>query len=91
MPVILDAELTIDVALTIDGEMQEDILVDGEQGLIQYYSNYQSYGGATTVTPTEQQQVLNTNGLLMQSNITVQPIPTNYGKITWDGTKITVT
>lgn len=50
----------------------------------------QHYEGPTEVTPTEETQVLETQGLFMDQNITINPIPSNYGKITWDGSVLTV-
>lgn len=48
------------------------------------------YNGPYTVTPTQETQVLATEGYKMTDNVTVNPIPSNYGLITWDGSKITV-
>lgn len=48
------------------------------------------YEGQYVVTPSEETIVLNTNTFTMQGNVTINPIPSNYGKITWDGTKLTV-
>ena len=48
------------------------------------------YGGATEVTPSAETQVLQTNNFRMTDNITINPIPSNYGLITWDGSTITV-
>lgn len=91
MPLTLDANIELDVSLTVDGFFDMDELLEGEVGTIQYYSDYTSYSGATTVTPTEDTQVLGTSGTLVLTNITVNPIPTNYGKITYNGSTITVT
>lgn len=49
------------------------------------------YEGPYTVTPSEETQVLETAGLTCRSNITVLPIPTNYGRIAWNGSVLTVT
>ena len=48
------------------------------------------YTGDYSVTPSAEAQVLQTDGLRMTDNITVNPIPNNYGLITWDGSTITV-
>ncbi len=48
------------------------------------------YLGETEVTPSAETQVLQTNGLMLQANITINPIPSNYGLITWNGSTITV-
>ena len=49
-----------------------------------------TYTGETTVTPSEEEQTLLTDGFLMANNITINPIPSNYGLITWDGSKLIV-
>ena len=48
------------------------------------------YTGATDVIPSEQVQTLETAGKELLRNITVQPIPSNYGKITYNGSTILV-
>lgn len=48
------------------------------------------YEGQYIVTPNENTQTLVTSGKTLDQNITVKPIPNNYGLITYDGTKITV-
>lgn len=48
------------------------------------------YEGDYVVTPTQSTQTLSTAGMKMTDNVTINPIPSNYGLITWDGTTITV-
>lgn len=48
------------------------------------------YEGAYEVTPTQETQILETAGLVMNSNVTIEPIPSNYGLITWNGSVLTV-
>lgn len=48
------------------------------------------YTGETEITPSAEAQVIPTAGLTMLSNITVNPIPSNYGLITWNGSTLTV-
>ncbi len=48
------------------------------------------YDGADTVTPSGQQQRLQTEGLMMRGDVIIEPIPQNYGLVTWDGIKITI-
>lgn len=49
-----------------------------------------AYEGSYTVIPGTVAQVLQTAGKSMAENVTVGPIPQNYGLITWNGTVITV-
>ena len=48
------------------------------------------YEGETVFTPTRQTQTIQAEGFLFSENITINPIPSNYGLITWDGVTITV-
>ena len=49
-----------------------------------------SYEGPYEVTPGEDTQTLATDSLYMRGNITINPIPSNYGLITWNGSTLTV-
>ena len=48
------------------------------------------YAGPYTVTPTNEEQVLATYHKTMTGNLTINPIPSNYGLITWNGSTLTV-
>ena len=48
------------------------------------------YEGAYEVTPTQSAQVLPTEHRSMAQNVVINPIPSNYGLITWDGSVLTV-
>ena len=48
------------------------------------------YSGPYTVTPTQSTQTLPTEGLMMNHDVTVNPIPSCYGLITWNGSVLTV-
>ena len=48
------------------------------------------YQGPYEITPSEETQILETASRETLQNITINPIPSNYGRIAWDGTKIRV-
>ena len=48
------------------------------------------YTGAYEVTPSQETQTLETYNKRMTDNVTINPIPSNYGLITWNGAFITV-
>ena len=54
------------------------------------YVERDPYTGDYTITPSAEEQVLETRNLRMTDNITINPIPNNYGLITWNGSTITV-
>jgi len=53
-------------------------------------SVYPEYHGATEVTPNNETQTLLTADEIVHSNIIINPIPSNYGLIGWDGSALTV-
>lgn len=48
------------------------------------------YGGDYAVTPSAETQTLPTEGTIMAADLVINPIPSNYGLITYDGSIITV-
>ena len=82
----------------LDLELDEDALaldvadVALEWGSDEYVrvvnANADEYDGPYEATPTEAAQTFATTGKLMVREFTVNPIPTNYGRITYDGTTI---
>ena len=83
-----------DAALTnvLDGDVSLNNIIDGD-GVIAYMPQsgaYPDYDGATEITPNQETQVLNTAFKSVLTNITINPIPSNYGLITWDGATLTV-
>lgn len=49
-----------------------------------------TYHGVYEVTPSPETQILGTQGKLLEEDVVVNPIPSNYGLITWNGVVITV-
>ena len=48
------------------------------------------YTGAYEVTPSGETQTLETKNKRMTDNVTINPIPNNYGRIAWNGTTLIV-
>lgn len=49
-----------------------------------------TYKGEYVFTPSSEEQVVPLNGKMATDDILINPIPSNYGLITWDGSVITV-
>lgn len=49
-----------------------------------------SYEGDYEVTPSGETQILETEELYLKGDIVINPIPSNYGLITYNGSEITV-
>ena len=58
--------------------------------VVKEYVDVQTYTGEYEITPSAETQTLNTAGLRLTRNVTVNPIPQNYGLITWNGAFLTV-
>lgn len=54
------------------------------------YPVQEEYQGVTEITPTQETQTLRTAQLLMPVDIVINPIPSNYGLISWSGRGILV-
>lgn len=48
------------------------------------------YDGHYIITPSSEEQVLETDGKLMLDNVVINPIPQNYGLVTWNGSELTI-
>ena len=54
------------------------------------YADVSDYRGAYEATPSEETQVFTTDRKRMTQDFTVHPIPSNYGRIAWNGTALLV-
>jgi len=54
-------------------------------------TEYPVYEGETVFTPTRQTQTVVTSRKVVLDNITINPIPRNYGLVTYNGSIITIT
>lgn len=53
-------------------------------------SNNPIYTGPYEVTPSQEAQILHTDDKLATEDIIVNPIPSNYGLITWNGSYLRI-
>lgn len=63
---------------------------DAEFRSVQVVVDVDEYTGTYEVTPSDETQTLQTSGLRMLGNVTINPVPSNYGRITWNGLGIRV-
>ena len=49
-----------------------------------------TYEGDYEFTPSDEQQTIATTNKLLLDNIIINPVPSNYGKIEWNGSYLTV-
>lgn len=58
--------------------------------IVRDYTDRDPYTGDYVVTPSEETQTLETYNKRMTDNVTINPIPNNYGRIAWNGTTLIV-
>lgn len=64
---------------------QDGFSVDFGQG-----SPSGEYAGPYEVTPSDETQVLNTRNKLLDGDVIINPIPSNYGRLEWNGQRLLV-
>ena len=80
---------SISEVASIDAELSEVETISAEI-TIPTYINVDVYDGEYEFAPTTETQVINTTNKTLTNNIVISPIPSNYGRITWDGGRLTI-
>lgn len=70
------------VAARIDATADLAVVTRSEE-----HSHYQ---GGVTYTPSDSVQIVATKDLVLDDDITINPIPSNYGRVEWNGAFLTV-
>jgi len=78
--VVINGNVTCKCGFSLSGDL---ICAPGSQEI-------PDYDGPYTVTPTLETQTLLTQNKKTTNNITIVPIPSNYGLITWNGSYLKV-
>lgn len=75
-------------AVQLQGSLSCEEQLGGSFHLYELPEN--QYQGSYVFTPSAESQTIHTGGTTLLSNITINPIPSNYGLITYNGVTITV-
>lgn len=91
MPISPGAQVTASVSAgaAVAASVSPSAAIDVDIGT-QTYRTPDPYEGSYEVTPTDSTQTFATSGLTMTADFVVNPIPSNYGLITWNGSVLTV-
>ena len=73
-----------DARIQIDGNAESGVFMLIREGA------YPAYTGDTEITPGEEGITLATQNKTVLSDIVINPIPSNYGRITWNGSTLRV-
>lgn len=88
--------MTIPIKLTVAGDTNIPVTVSENQSIPLgvnteiHESQLESYAGPYVATPSASTQTFPMYGKIATDDFVVDPIPSNYGLITWNGTVITV-
>lgn len=83
-----NARLIDDSAFSVVLHDETDMSV--EFGNVIKVADFNIYDGEYTITPTDEVQIINTKEKLLTEDVVVQPIPQNYGRISYNGYSLTV-
>ena len=86
--VVLDGSCTLQSRL--DGRCSLSNQLDGNPFTVLTVHDVEYYTGAYEFTPSPETQTIEIEQLTASQNITINPIPNNYGLITWNGSTLTV-
>ena len=85
---VLDVDDDEPIGLAVD----DDVGIEwGSDEYIRTHStDYPTYDGPTEFTPSRESQVVETTAHVLLADIVINPIPSNYGLIQWNGAVLTV-
>lgn len=85
----INVKANLSPQINIEADLSTPVNIKTEIDIPRVVGN-RPYSGEYIVIPSDEEQVLETQGLAMNGNVIVKPIPENYGKITWNGSVLTV-
>lgn len=85
----------MEINLYIEDQQEIELKIEGQNCLNldiggEFYGHSPIYTGEYEFTPTNQEQIVPISGLRATRDIRINPIPQNYGLITWNGSTLTV-
>ncbi len=87
-PITLDVRISEQYDVTVSGG--ENIGTATDSQIVINRIEADEYAGPYEITPSASEQVLEIRNKKAIRNITINPIPNNYGLITWNGATLTV-
>lgn len=85
--IVIGGEATLENL--VDGEYDIDLEIDGSPGTFMPVMP-NAYTGTYEFEATDTAQTISVEGKTMLHDIIIDPVPSNYGFITWNGSVLTV-
>lgn len=76
--------------IAVTPELSGNVSADAEIVTKVRVTQYPDYSGEYEFTPTQETQTIPTDHTVLLNNITINPIPNNYGLISWNGSVLSV-
>lgn len=86
--IVLDGTCTLSNAL--DGSCSLTSQLDGVVDKVIEVQTSEYYTGDYVITPSSETVTLPTEQLMMSANVVINPVPSQYGLISWNGSTLTV-
>lgn len=87
-PIVLDVDISEQYDMTVGANDGYEVSTDSKIVINKIGTDL--YEGEYVITPSGAVQILEIKDKTATQNITIQPIPQNYGLITWNGSILTV-
>ena len=76
--------------VTLSVGVSNDVNIPVKCGVGIYSADYPVYEGSYEFTPSDVVQTVSIRNMIAEEDIVINPIPQNYGLITWNGSVLTV-
>ena len=90
MSLTVTASITSNIISATAEAVKRSVNATADLATVTRTEDHDYYEGETTFTPSDTVQVIQTKDLVLGDDITINPIPSNYGRITWNGSFLTV-
>lgn len=90
MSLTVSATLTTTVITAAAEAVRRSVETSADLATITRSEDHDYYEGEVVFTPSDSVQIVATKDLVLSDDITINPIPSNYGRIDWNGSFLTV-
>lgn len=87
----MDVKMVVGTGTDVNMSVDNNNYIHASVDSFAYIKNFKDvYAGETHIAPTDSTIILDTAGMVVPDQIIIDPIPSNYGRIEWDGSTLTI-
>lgn len=90
MSLTVTASITSNIISATAEAVKRSVNATADLATVTKTEDHDYYQGAVTFTPSDTAQTIAVADLVCAEDITINPIPSNYGRIEWNGAYLTV-